>query len=127
MSEFKQCRECTKQHMSRQCPYQELHREVKMYIRDEARKNGGNYDCKAFNQKPPPPPPMTSEEYGAKQNELLKDIPEEFHSALCSMAYESGHSAGMEECISHLSGLISDLKPSIEKYTKRLTQQHSLV
>lgn len=55
----------------------------------------------------------TEEEY------ILKDVPAEFHSALSSMAYERGHSAGEYECMLHLRDLVFDLLPAIEAYAKK--------
>jgi hypothetical protein len=64
---------------------------------------------------------MTNEEFASTQTEILKDIPEEFKSALSYMAYERGHSAGNEEIVNELRGLVSDLQQAIEDYTKRIT------
>ena len=115
MPNFKMCSECKNQYYSGKCPWQKLHREVQQYI-----ERMGEYDCKAFEQKPAPPPPMTSEQYEAKQKELLNGIPEEFQSALSYMAYEQGHSAGYDECIIVLSGLVSELRPVIKRYETRI-------
>lgn len=68
----------------------------------------------------PFPPRMTNEEFATQQAELLKDVPEEFKSAMSYMAYEDGHSAGHEEVINILRGLVSDLLPSIKAFEKRL-------
>ena len=118
MANFKQCRECVKAQGFHSCPFDKLHREVKNHF-----IHLGEYYCKAFEQKPAPPPRMTDEEYAKKQEELLEDIPKEFHSALSSMAYEDGHSSGYEECINILHGLVSDLKPAIEKYRENLVSR----
>ena len=63
---------------------------------------------------------MTNAEFDAQEKELLNEVPEEFRSALSYMAYESVHSAGQEEVINKLRGLVGDLKPSIEKYGIRM-------
>ncbi len=118
MSNFKQCRECKNQHYHFSCPFNQLDSKVQDYLRKE-----GKYDCKKFEQKPLPPPPMTHEEYSNKQKEILKDIPEEFHGTFSAMSYERGHSAGYEECICHLKGLVSDLKDPIKKFQERLLKQ----
>ena len=55
---------------------------------------------------------------------IMRDIPEEFHSALSYMAYERGHSAGEEEIRNILMGLVEDLKPSFEKYEHRIIGQY---
>ena len=57
---------------------------------------------------------MNNEQYAKKQEEILKDIPVEFHSALSYYAYEQGHSAGLDECFGVLQGLVSMLKEPIE-------------
>lgn len=68
----------------------------------------------------PYPPKMTGEEYDAAQDELLQDIPKEFHGALCSMAYDNGHSGGYEETVNILRGLVSELKDPIKAFEKRI-------
>ncbi len=52
---------------------------------------------------------------------VLQEVPPEFRSGLSYMAYESGHSAGEEEVLSILRGLIHDLKPMIEAYRNRIS------
>jgi len=61
---------------------------------------------------------MTGEEFAVKQNELLIQLPSQFRSAISYMAYERGHSAGHEEVLGILSGLIFDLLPSIQQFEK---------
>ena len=36
------------------------------------------------------------------------------------MSYERGHSAGYEECISHLKGLVNELKIPIANFENRI-------
>jgi len=110
------CGECENYHLCNECPYDNLDRKVQDFL-----KSQGYYECSSFKQKPTPPPPMTPEEHDAQEKELLKDIPEEFHSRLSYMAYERGHHSGMEECINHLRGLVNDLKDPIAAFQKRLT------
>ena len=55
-----------------------------------------------------------------KEEYLLRDIPEEFKGALSYMAYERGHSAGKEEVLCILQGLVADLKDSIQAFEKRI-------
>lgn len=57
---------------------------------------------------------VDSEEY------IMKDISKEFHSALSSMAYDRGHSAGEDECRSILIGIVADLIKPIQAFEKRL-------
>ncbi len=70
----------------------------------------------------PYPARMTDEEFEAEQADLLKDIPPEFHSALRMVAYENGHSAGMEECITELRPLVNMLKAALPAYTARIQE-----
>lgn len=69
----------------------------------------------------PNPPRMTKEEFNIKEAEILKDLPEEFRSAISYMAYEIGHSAGYEECLIYVKEYVSNLKEPIEKFQKRIT------
>ena len=52
---------------------------------------------------------MNEVEFANKQAELLEDIDPIFHSTLSYMAYEREHSAGYEEIIGCLMGLVDDL------------------
>jgi hypothetical protein len=61
---------------------------------------------------------MTSEEFTAKQTELLKGIPKQFHGALSGLAWEQGHSSGYAKALCCLSDLIDDLQGSITAYGK---------
>ena len=58
----------------------------------------------------------TDEEY------ILKDIPQCFHGILSCMAYERGHSAGEEECLRILRGLVYDLAPAINKFKQDILE-----
>jgi hypothetical protein len=62
---------------------------------------------------------MTNEEFAKKQDELLDQVPKEFHGALSYMAYESGHARGHDEVLSHLIDYIDHLKDSIENFGTR--------
>jgi hypothetical protein len=66
--------------------------------------------------------PEKLEELTRKETELLAVLPEEFRSTLSSMAYDRGHSAGLEEVVSILDQLVYDLTPAIMAYTNRLTK-----
>jgi len=68
----------------------------------------------------PWPPRMTDEEFQLKQAELLKELPEEFHSTLSYLAYERGHSAGHEEVINILTDLCFNLQKPIQAFGKRI-------
>lgn len=63
---------------------------------------------------------MTSEEFNAREAELLQALPQEFHSAVSYHAYERGHAYGHEEVLIHLGELVDMLAPCINKYTQRL-------
>jgi len=115
MSYFQRCPECTKRHSFRACPFNDLKKDVQAYLRKQ-----GMYDCTAFEQKPAPPPPMTPEQYSKEQEDILADVPKEFHSAFSVMAYERGHSSGYEECISHLEELVNELKIPIANFENRI-------
>ena len=66
----------------------------------------------------PYPPRMTAAEFTLKQTELLAEVPVQFRNALSYMAYERGHSGGLEEVIGILTGLVADLLPSIQQFKK---------
>ena len=57
-----------------------------------------------------------------KQDELLQRVPEELRGALSYMAYERGHSAGADEILGILEGLVSDLEKPLQKLVDRLTK-----
>ena len=59
---------------------------------------------------------MTSKEFIDKQTELLETIPREFHAMVSYYAYEHGHSAGYDEILSIMGGLIADLAGPITAY-----------
>jgi hypothetical protein len=66
---------------------------------------------------------MTDDEFKEEQEKLLKDIPKEFHGVFSGVAWDKGHSDGLEEVISILSDLISNFKQSIMDYEKRLIEE----
>lgn len=65
--------------------------------------------------------PMTVGEYNAELDELLEQIPTEFHGFVSSSAYERGHSAGYEEVLGIARTLVSDLLEPIKKFKQNLT------
>jgi len=69
----------------------------------------------------PPLSAMTEEEYGSECEEVLTDVPIEFHAVLRDMAYDRGHSSGREEVVSILDELVSKLSPAIKEYRKKVT------
>jgi len=68
---------------------------------------------------------MTDQEFNEEQAKLLRDIPEEFHAALTSMAYEKGHAYGHREILLYLEDYVDALREPIKKYTERLKQTPS--
>lgn len=90
-----------------------------------------NMDCSGETQK------NAAKSIGAEVNELrfvksmteleieLERVPEEFRSVLSFMAYQRGHSAGDDEVLGVLQGLINDLEPAINAYTERLRAAES--
>lgn len=63
---------------------------------------------------------MTQDEFVVEQEEILKVVPEDFHSTFRTMAWDRGHSAGYEEVILVLKGLINDLAEPIKNYRMRI-------
>jgi hypothetical protein len=63
---------------------------------------------------------MTQDEFNEEKAELLKFAPEEFHSELSHKAWEDGHSAGYEEVILLLQGLVDWLDAPLKAYTARI-------
>ena len=59
---------------------------------------------------------MDTIDYNQKEKEILSVIPKHFHSTLSYMAYERGHSAGEEEVLGCLQGLVGDLRDVINSY-----------
>lgn len=68
----------------------------------------------------PPLERMTEQEYNEEWNELLKDIPKEFHSFIMSDCYERGHSAGYEEVINYAHEMCHNIKEPIKKFKESL-------
>jgi len=68
---------------------------------------------------------MTANEYQIQESELLSKIPPELRSVLSYMAYERGHSAGYEEVLGVLQGLVSDLEKPLIELCKRLSEKHN--
>jgi hypothetical protein len=71
----------------------------------------------------PPIRRMTKVEYEDELTCLLTQLPEEFQGMVSSKGWEDGHSSGYEEVLSVVDTLIGELKPCIEKYTKRVKSE----
>lgn len=63
---------------------------------------------------------MDNQEFEQRQDEILKDIPQEFHSAVRWHAYDRGHAYGHNEVLIHVQDLVDMLKEPIAEYTARL-------
>ena len=59
-----------------------------------------------------------------EQDFILEQVPEEFRRVLYSIAWEDGHAYGESEVLNILKGLVYDLKPAIEAYTKRIINKN---
>ena len=66
---------------------------------------------------------ITQDEYKKQEAELLAKTPVEFHAALSYAAYESGHSAGYEECLIHLGDLVDALAEPLRKFENRVRRE----
>lgn len=67
---------------------------------------------------------MKEKEFEKKQREILAAIPEEFHSYFSYLAWERGHSCGLDEVILCLDNLITDnFKLALGKYSDRLARE----
>ena len=69
---------------------------------------------------PAPRPRMTEIEYEARKDEILSQLPKEFHGAIGWQAWERGHSAGYEEVIGCLDEMVDALVKPIKEYTERI-------
>jgi hypothetical protein len=79
----------------------------------ELSMTGGNHEIE-WCEIPPP-------RFGSYRiDDELSDLPEEFRSAIYSMAYEAGHSAGISEVECIVSDMVGELIGPIRKYTKRI-------
>ncbi len=67
---------------------------------------------------------MTTDEFNAAQDELLKDLPPEFQQYVAILAYEAGgRHASYEEVLAFAKGMVANLKPVVDKYTQRLSKE----
>lgn len=61
---------------------------------------------------------VKAEKYRAEEDKILSGIPEEFRSWFSYKAYEEGHSAGYEEVLNCLRGLLDGFEECLQKYTQ---------
>lgn len=69
---------------------------------------------------------MTHEEYNEEATPLLEELPPELRAAVSYMAYENGHSAGYEEVLNELRGMVGSLKEPLAALEKRLRAEGKL-
>lgn len=69
---------------------------------------------------------MTKEEFKTKKEELLSEIPKEFHLFVTALAWELGHT-GWPQTINYMIMIIEDLKPAIKNYTTGCTCHHCMM
>jgi hypothetical protein len=69
---------------------------------------------------PLPVLPLTREEFEKERDYQVCNLPKEFADYVRSESWEQGHSAGYDEVINIARNMSYDLKPIIEKYTKRI-------
>jgi hypothetical protein len=75
----------------------------------------------------PPIARMTEDEFNEEQIRMIKDIPNEFHDSLTSVAWDMGGVDGYEEVISELSYLITEFTPAIREYKKNILKEFESV
>ncbi len=69
---------------------------------------------------------MAAEFEDKQQAELdLYKIPEEFRSAIRTLAWDQGHAYGYHEVLGYVSELCGYLAPAIEAYKKRINEGQS--
>jgi hypothetical protein len=68
---------------------------------------------------------MTAEEFAGKEKPLLEELPLELRSAVSYMAYESGHSAGYDEVLNELKGLVGDLNEPLKAFEARIRAEYT--
>jgi hypothetical protein len=98
--------------------------EVQTYVLEI--KNGKLERTRAEMQYVTPPlERMTSDEYEGEMGRLFMTIPNEFAAFIRHEAYGRGHSSGYEEVVNEARGLVGDLEPVVEAYTKRILSDRS--
>ena len=65
------------------------------------------------------------DEFNKQQEEILADIPEEFHAPMKRLAWEEGYSGGYSEVINYLLDLHSAFSGPIEQYTERIQREEA--
>jgi hypothetical protein len=68
-------------------------------------------------------PVMTEQEYIKTKEEILSEVPPEFHTPMGIISWEKGHSYGYDEVILLLRNLVYEFKPYIKKYAERIKRE----
>ena len=66
---------------------------------------------------------MTLDEFNARQNEILAELPAELQAPVSWMAYERGHAYGYQEVLIHLQDMVDNLSAPVRAYGARMERQ----
>lgn len=66
----------------------------------------------------------TEAEFEQQLTTVVSELPEEFQLYIRSESWDRGHASGYDEVLSYARGMVAELKPAIQQYTKRLNLQH---
>jgi hypothetical protein len=85
---------------------------------------GGKIERKLANtfDVPIPLERMTDLQFRDAMQDLLGNVPPEFHGFIEKKAWDDGHAQGYEEVVLHADNLIDELMPAIKAYRKSLKQ-----
>lgn len=64
-----------------------------------------------------------ADEYEEKASGLLSAIPKELHAPLRSLAWDEGHSSGVEECLGYLAHWASELEAPCKALVERVRRE----
>lgn len=73
----------------------------------------------------PPLTRMTQEEFDGESRQLLLRIPPLLHAALRQLAWEHGHSSGLEEVFNYLQEFVDALAQPLAAYRQQLLDRDS--
>lgn len=68
--------------------------------------------------------PITLEEFNQESEEILSEIPAEFHSYIRQEAWDRAHSSGMEEVLNIITRMVDGLAEPIAEYAERMKREH---